>query len=157
MDTRHLRSSLTPGPICHIMLYHPTLNSTHHPAAYPPHCASPNMPCPTHEIVPHWPQRTKHQPFSGNVSFLYTPFSTEGIYLNKIIFKEKRHTSPGWQEEEGCGPSQSFHPCCSDTWSESTISKPAPSSALTQTRLPTWLAVLKTNPRSGCRHFTLTD
>lgn len=85
-----------------------TSSSTHHPAAYPLHCASPNVPCPTHTVVPHSPWRTKHQLFSATASFLHSPSATEGVYLNKIIFKEKRHTSPGWQEKEGCGPSNLF-------------------------------------------------
>lgn len=134
-----------------------TSSSTHHPAAYPLHCASPNVPCPTHTVVPHLPWRTKHQLFSATVSFLHSPSSTEGVYLNKIIFKEKKAHISWMTRKRGLWSQQSFHPCCSDAWSKSTISKPAPSSALRQTRLPTWLAVLKTSPRSGCSHFTLTD
>lgn len=101
----HFRSSLTPGTRPYLP-YHAipaTSCLTHHPAAYLLHCASPNMPYPTHQVVPHSPHLTMEDktPVLLCHCFLSPPSTTERIYLNKITFKANRHTSPGWQEKEG--------------------------------------------------------
>lgn len=145
MDIRpmgHFRSSLTPGTRPYLP-YHAipaTSCLTHHPAAYLLHCASPNMPYPTHQVVPHSPHLIMEDktPILLCHCFLSPPSTTERIYLNKNHLQSKQAYISWMTRKRG---QQSFLPCCSDTWSKSTISNPAPSSALRQTWLPTWLAV----------------